>query len=58
MGMAVMKHVGVNVAADVLMYVAMTGSEAGLVAVSADDLSMHSSQKGQTIDMTPNLPAC
>lgn len=42
-----MKHVGVNVAADSLFYVAMTGSEAGLVIVSADDPSMHSSQNEQ-----------
>jgi len=42
-----MKHVGVNVAADALFYVAMTGVEAGLVIVSADDPSMHSSQNEQ-----------
>lgn len=42
-----MKHVGVNVAADALFYVAMTGIEAGLVIVSADDPSMHSSQNEQ-----------
>ncbi len=45
--MAVMKHVGLNVAADALMYVAMTGAEAGLVIVSADDPAMHSSQNEQ-----------
>jgi indolepyruvate ferredoxin oxidoreductase alpha subunit len=42
-----MKHVGLNVGADALFYVAMTGIEAGLVIVSADDPSMHSSQNEQ-----------
>jgi indolepyruvate ferredoxin oxidoreductase alpha subunit len=45
--LSTMKHVGVNVAADALFYVAMTGIEAGLVLVSADDPSMHSSQNEQ-----------
>jgi len=45
--LAVMKHVGVNVAADALFYASMTGAEAGLVLVSADDPSMHSSQNEQ-----------
>jgi len=45
--MAVMKHVGLNVAADALFYASMTGLEAGLVIVSADDPSMHSSQNEQ-----------
>ena len=45
--LATMKHVGVNVAADALFYVAMTGTEAGLVIISADDPSMHSSQNEQ-----------
>ena len=44
---ATMKHVGLNVAADSLMYAAMTGTEAGLVIVSADDPAMHSSQNEQ-----------
>ncbi len=44
---ATMKHVGLNVAADSLMYVAMTGTEAGFVIVSADDPAMHSSQNEQ-----------
>lgn len=44
---ATMKHVGVNVAADALFYAAMTGIEAGLILVSADDPSMHSSQNEQ-----------
>ncbi len=42
-----MKHVGLNVAADAFFYAAMTGIEAGLVVVSADDPSMHSSQNEQ-----------
>jgi indolepyruvate ferredoxin oxidoreductase alpha subunit len=45
--MATMKHVGLNVAADSFMYVSMTGMEAGLVIVSADDPAMHSSQNEQ-----------
>jgi indolepyruvate ferredoxin oxidoreductase alpha subunit len=45
--LAAMKHVGLNVAADSLMYVSMTGIEAGLVVVSADDPAMHSSQNEQ-----------
>lgn len=44
---ATMKHVGLNVAADSLMYASMTGTEAGLVIVSADDPAMHSSQNEQ-----------
>ena len=45
--LATMKHVGVNVAADSLFYASFTGMEAGLVIVSADDPSMHSSQNEQ-----------
>jgi len=45
--MAVMKHVGVNVAADPLFTVSYTGIEGGLVIVTADDPSMHSSQNEQ-----------
>lgn len=45
--LAAMKHVGVNVAADALFYAAMTGAEAGLVLVSADDPAMFSSQNEQ-----------
>ncbi len=45
--MAAMKHVGLNVAADALFYASMTGLQAGLVIVSADDPSMHSSQNEQ-----------
>ncbi len=44
---ASMKHVGLNVAADAFMYASMTGAEAGLVIVSADDPGMHSSQNEQ-----------
>lgn len=42
-----MKHVGLNVAADPFFYGAYTGTEAGLVLVSADDPGMHSSQNEQ-----------
>lgn len=42
-----MKHVGLNVAADPFFYGSYTGIEAGLVIVSADDPSMHSSQNEQ-----------
>ncbi len=45
--LAAMKHVGLNVAADSFMYAAMTGVEAGLVIVTADDPAMHSSQNEQ-----------
>jgi indolepyruvate ferredoxin oxidoreductase alpha subunit len=45
--MAVMKHVGLNVAADSFFYASMTGLEAGLVIVSADDPQIHSSQNEQ-----------
>jgi indolepyruvate ferredoxin oxidoreductase alpha subunit len=45
--MAVMKHVGLNVAADAFFYVSMTGIEGGLVIVNADDPAMHSSQNEQ-----------
>lgn len=45
--LAAMKHVGVNVAMDSLMYASYTGLEAGLVLVSADDPAMHSSQNEQ-----------
>ncbi|MCJ7737242.1 MAG: indolepyruvate ferredoxin oxidoreductase subunit alpha [Anaerolineae bacterium] len=45
--MAVMKHVGLNVAADAFFYASMTGLEAGLVIISADDPNMFSSQNEQ-----------
>ena len=42
-----MKHVGMNVAADVLMTLAYTGVDGGLVILVADDPGMHSSQNEQ-----------
>lgn len=45
--MASMKHVGVNVAMDALVTLAYTGVKGGLVIVSADDPSAHSSQNEQ-----------
>ena len=42
-----MKHVGLNVAADPFINSAMTGANGGLLIVSADDPSMHSSQNEQ-----------
>jgi indolepyruvate ferredoxin oxidoreductase alpha subunit len=45
--MTTMKHVGLNVAADSLFYASMTGIEAGLLIIVADDPSMHSSQNEQ-----------
>lgn len=45
--MACMKHVGLNVAADPFMNSTITGVNGGLVIVSADDPSMHSSQNEQ-----------
>jgi len=45
--MAVMKHVGLNVAADAFFYASYTGTEAGLVVVCADDPNMYSSQNEQ-----------
>lgn len=45
--MAVMKHVGLNVAADAFFYASMTGTEAGLLVVCADDPNMYSSQNEQ-----------
>jgi len=45
--MACMKHVGLNVAADPFMNSAITGANGGLIIVSADDPSMHSSQNEQ-----------
>ncbi len=46
-GMATMKHVGLNVAADPLFTAAYTGVSGGLVVVSADDPGMASSQNEQ-----------
>lgn len=45
--MVCMKHVGLNVAADAFMNSAITGTNGGLIVVSADDPSMHSSQNEQ-----------
>ena len=42
-----MKHVGLNVAADPFVNSAMTGANGGLLIISADDPSMHSSQNEQ-----------
>lgn len=42
-----MKHVGLNVAADPFVNSAMTGAHGGLLVISADDPSMHSSQNEQ-----------
>jgi indolepyruvate ferredoxin oxidoreductase, alpha subunit len=42
-----MKHVGLNVAADPFINAGMTGVNGGLIVVSADDPSMHSSQNEQ-----------
>jgi len=42
-----MKHVGLNVAADVFMTLAYVGVKAGMVIVTADDPSLHSSQNEQ-----------
>ncbi len=47
----VMKHVGLNVAADPLFTVAYTGINGGLVVVVADDPGMHSSQNEQDTRM-------
>jgi indolepyruvate ferredoxin oxidoreductase, alpha subunit len=45
--LCIMKHVGVNVAADPLMTLAYVGVKGGLVLLSADDPSMFSSQNEQ-----------
>jgi len=45
--MVAMKHVGLNVASDVFMNMAVSGINGGLVVVVADDPSMHSSQNEQ-----------
>ena len=45
--MSCMKHVGLNVAADVFMNAAMTGINGGMIVAVADDPSMHSSQNEQ-----------
>jgi indolepyruvate ferredoxin oxidoreductase alpha subunit len=45
--LAIMKHVGLNVASDAFMAAATTGIKSGLVIVSADDPGIHSSQNEQ-----------
>ncbi len=45
--MVMMKHVGLNVAADPFMNSAFTGAHGGLLVTVADDPSMHSSQNEQ-----------
>ena len=45
--MCSMKHVGLNVASDALITLAYVGVKGGMVIVSADDPSMHSSQNEQ-----------
>ncbi|MCG6915935.1 MAG: indolepyruvate ferredoxin oxidoreductase subunit alpha [Deltaproteobacteria bacterium] len=45
--MCSMKHVGLNVASDALMTLSYVGVKGGMVIVSADDPSMHSSQNEQ-----------
>ena len=45
--MCAMKHVGLNVAADAFINAAITGVNGGLIVVTADDPSMHSSQNEQ-----------
>ena len=45
--MTCMKHVGLNVAADVFMNAAITGVNGGMVVTVADDPSQHSSQNEQ-----------
>ena len=42
-----MKHVGLNVAADCFMNAAMSGIHGGMIIITADDPSMHSSQNEQ-----------
>ena len=42
-----MKHVGMNVAADCFLNIAMSGINGGMIVVAADDPSMHSSQNEQ-----------
>ncbi len=44
---AAMKHVGLNVAADPFFSMGYIGSNGGIVIISADDPSMHSSQNEQ-----------
>ncbi|MDR0844665.1 MAG: indolepyruvate ferredoxin oxidoreductase [Tannerella sp.] len=50
-----MKHVGLNVAADCFMNIAMSGIQGGMIIVTADDPSMHSSQNEQDNRMYGNF---
>ena len=50
-----MKHVGLNVAADCFMNAAMSGINGGMIIVTADDPSMHSSQNEQDNRMFGNF---
>ncbi|MGC8913414.1 MAG: indolepyruvate ferredoxin oxidoreductase subunit alpha [Thermoplasmata archaeon] len=57
--MTMMKHVGLNVAADTLLTLAYTGVKGAMVVVSADDPSCHSSQNEQDnryYGLLANLP--
>ena len=45
--MAMMKHVGLNVAADPFVNSGITGANGGIIVAVADDPSMHSSQDEQ-----------
>ncbi len=55
--MVCMKHVGLNVAADAFVNSAVTGgANGGLIVVSADDPSMHSSQMNRILVFMENLP--
>ncbi len=45
--LAIMKHVGLNVAADPFFAASVTGVRGGLVVISCDDPGMHSSQNEQ-----------
>lgn len=53
--MAIMKHVGVNVASDALVTLAYVGVKGGFVLISADDPSCHSSQNEQDNRLYANL---
>lgn len=50
-----MKHVGLNVAADAFMSTAYTGVRGGMIILSADDPSMHSSQNEQDTRLMAQL---
>jgi len=56
--MCVMKHVGMNVAADALMTLAYLGVKGGLVILTADDPFMFSSQNEQDNRYYSKLAGC